>query len=121
VGDGKVGTVPSRSRHLGIGERNKRKGSDEEMLRPGQRAGRRAFHQCAKRRPTADEATVRKEQVTADLPRRARRKGFISFALLFHLNKNTGMLRRRGFGVGAYECFIGPKITRQEAALRLRS
>jgi len=78
--------VPNRSRHLGTGERNKRKGSDangqERDAEARTAGGRKAFHHYAQRRATANDATVRKEQMTADLPRRAGRKGFISFALV---------------------------------------
>src|SRR5277367_3215096 len=89
TGNGKVGgsrTSPRAVRRLVdhdtwvTGERNKREGKYErtgkrcksqDSVREG-----RAFHHYAKRRATANEATVRKDQMTADLPRGARRKGF---------------------------------------------
>jgi hypothetical protein len=67
------------------------------MLREGE-----PLHHWAKRRATANEATVRKDQMTTDLPRRARRKVFISSAIVHkqQIQLRTGLiLGQQGFGV----------------------
>jgi len=109
TGDGKVGsshtspravTVPSRSRHLGTGERNKRKESDAN----GQERDAEARTTCGKESlPSLCKAASHRKrsygEEGADDGRSAskgekERFHIVCSCKLFHLNKNTGMLHR---------------------------
>ena len=84
------------------GERNKREEKrlltkKKEMPKPGQRAGRRSLSSLGKAASHRQRSYGEEGPMTIDLPRRARRKGFISSAIVHEqqVQLRTGLILGR--------------------------